>query len=128
MDYRKYYKEYFKIEISNDYDVHHIDMDRSNNNISNLILIPKRLHKKYHYAVRALMSYNIKDNKYMIDPTELIESDSFRIKAINTFHDAIEEMNYWNLAKVSRYTYKKYPGIDHTESKEEILTNNFNFA
>jgi len=43
------------------YDIHHIDFDRHNNDISNLIAIPRQQHKKYHYCVnriRALAQNN----------------------------------------------------------------------
>lgn len=48
MDYRKLYKEHYCIEFGNDYAVHHIDGDRSNNNISNLLLMPRDIHTKWH--------------------------------------------------------------------------------
>lgn len=42
MDYRKYLKKYYSFPI--DYEVHHIDFNRYNNCIENLIAIPKELH------------------------------------------------------------------------------------
>ena len=53
-DYRQYYKDYYGIEFGNEMVVHHIDFDRSNNNIDNLIMIPRELHAKYHWYVSAL--------------------------------------------------------------------------
>ena len=47
-DYRRYYKEYFNIDFGKEFDVHHIDCDRNNNDIKNLLLIPKKLHLTYH--------------------------------------------------------------------------------
>lgn len=47
-DYRKYYAEYYGIEIPDGFDIHHIDGDRENNNIDNLIMLPSKLHHKYH--------------------------------------------------------------------------------
>lgn len=32
-NYRKYYKEYYGIDFGSEYDIHHIDFDRSNNDI-----------------------------------------------------------------------------------------------
>lgn len=34
--------------------VHHIDMNRKNNKISNLILLPDKLHRRYHKVLRNL--------------------------------------------------------------------------
>ena len=52
MDYRKFYKERYKIEFGSDYDIHHIDLNHENNSIDNLILIPKELHKELHQAIK----------------------------------------------------------------------------
>lgn len=49
MDYVKFYK---KITNTNHntkkYSIHHIDENRENNDISNLVMLPKKLHLKYH--------------------------------------------------------------------------------
>lgn len=47
-NYRNKYKRHFGIKFNENYVVHHIDMNRQNNDISNLILLPKELHEKYH--------------------------------------------------------------------------------
>ena len=48
MDYRKKYKTYFKIQIGKEYDIHHIDFNHENNDIDNLLLLPKDLHQRLH--------------------------------------------------------------------------------
>ena len=48
MDYRKKYKDYFKIQFSKEYDIHHIDFNHKNNDIENLLLLPKDLHQRLH--------------------------------------------------------------------------------
>lgn len=53
-DYRKKYKRFYTIEFNEDFAIHHIDFDRSNNDISNLLLLPKELHARYHLIVNAL--------------------------------------------------------------------------
>lgn len=47
-NYRKKYKDYFKIQISQEYDIHHIDFNHENNDIENLLLLPKKLHQRLH--------------------------------------------------------------------------------
>lgn len=47
-NYREKYKRYYGIDFDKDFDVHHIDLDRENNDIDNLILLPKILHERYH--------------------------------------------------------------------------------
>ena len=52
MDYRRHYKQRYDIEFGSDYDIHHIDMNHENNDITNLILLPKVLHQKLHKTFR----------------------------------------------------------------------------
>ena len=49
--YRSKYSAYLGVEIPNSHDVHHLDHDRSNDDVSNLVAIPRKLHKLYHYHV-----------------------------------------------------------------------------
>lgn len=50
-NYRKYYKDYYGIDFDSNYVIHHIDFDRSNNDINNLILLPSKLHSRYHFLL-----------------------------------------------------------------------------
>ena len=56
MNYRKAYKQRYRIDFGSDYDIHHIDMNRENNNIQNLILLPKELHQRLHRSINAAMN------------------------------------------------------------------------
>lgn len=47
-NYRLKYKRYYKIDFGSEYAIHHIDFNRKNNDISNLLLLPNDLHSKYH--------------------------------------------------------------------------------
>ena len=57
MDYRKFYKDYYGIDFGPEYDVHHIDRNRSNNDIQNLLLLPTRLHHQLHWVNGVLSAY-----------------------------------------------------------------------
>ena len=48
MKYRDFYKKYFAIQFDDSFDIHHINGDRKDNDISNLVLIPKVLHQTLH--------------------------------------------------------------------------------
>ena len=50
MNYRRLYEKHYGIKIPPEYDVHHIDFNRENNSISNLIVLPKSLHHKLHWV------------------------------------------------------------------------------
>ena len=53
-NYRLKYKRYYNIDFDDTYDVHHIDFNHNNNDIDNLILLPKALHSKYHFCLGIL--------------------------------------------------------------------------
>lgn len=49
-NYIKIYKDITGLDWDTScFDVHHINMNRKDNSINNLTLLPKRLHKQYHY-------------------------------------------------------------------------------
>ena len=45
---RKIYADYFKIQVKDGYHIHHIDFNPENNDIENLLLLPKKLHQRLH--------------------------------------------------------------------------------
>ena len=47
-EYKKIYENYYKIKIEKGVDIHHIDGNIKNNNIDNLICLPKKFHKCLH--------------------------------------------------------------------------------
>jgi len=47
-NYRKKYLEYFDLEDNKAFQIHHIDLDRNNNSLNNLVLLPKELHRNIH--------------------------------------------------------------------------------
>lgn len=48
MDYKKIYENALNVFVPEDFEIHHIDLNRSNNDILNLVAIPKDLHVEYH--------------------------------------------------------------------------------
>lgn len=48
MNYRKKYELYLGYRLTPDIEVHHIDHNRGNDHVSNLVAIPKDLHREYH--------------------------------------------------------------------------------
>ena len=61
MNYRELYKDYYGIDFDNYFDVHHIDRNRKNNNINNLLLLPSTLHSQFHFNLNILEKYKITD-------------------------------------------------------------------
>jgi CRISPR/Cas system CSM-associated protein Csm2 small subunit len=52
--YRKIYESALHIEIEKDFAIHHIDFNRENNDITNLVALPRGLHNKYHLHLNIL--------------------------------------------------------------------------
>ncbi len=63
MDYRKFYKEEIGMDLTG-FDIHHIDFDRSNNDVDNLVALPTSLHRRYHYY-HSIVSCE----RFALDPT-----------------------------------------------------------
>lgn len=103
-DYRKKYKKYYNIEFSNKYVIHHIDMDRTNNDISNLVLLPKELHGKYHFCLDTCGVKGEKPFQRIIDGRvggHLANNLSYEMMMLDSFFDVWYECAKW-------YDYKLY--------------------
>ena len=53
-DYRKYYENYYGVKIPKGYEIHHIDLNHENNDINNLVSLPRKLHRKLHFYINAI--------------------------------------------------------------------------
>lgn len=54
-DYRTLYSRTYNIIWDRSkYDVHHIDLNHDNNDVKNLVLVPKILHHQYHFSLETL--------------------------------------------------------------------------
>lgn len=99
--YRKYYKSYYKIDFGSDMVVHHIDFDRDNNDISNLLLIPRTLHSEYHEIVRELKQHNIRIDNIMLNRG--VSHASFDISFLENYVSVLNEMLFWIKEKDEMY-------------------------
>ena len=105
-NYRTKYKRYYDIDFSSDYDIHHIDFDRTNNEIDNLILLPKMLHQKYHFLINSVSEIKLGekiDYKY---------SSSYTIKILKEYVDMLEELEKWKMYKVNLELQKRTKEIN----------------
>lgn len=57
-NYRKYYQEITGIQIDLSFDIHHIDGNRGNNDINNLVHLPKKLHNDFHKLRNEISMFN----------------------------------------------------------------------
>ena len=96
-NYREKYKRYYNIKFDKNYVVHHIDGNRENNAISNLVLLPSKLHAKYHFQKQIIEGYEI--------PTKIcgnaLHNQSFYLNCLEEFLKTLNECNKW-------YDYKMF--------------------
>lgn len=96
-NYRLKYKRYYGIDFDNNFIVHHIDFNRQNNKIENLLLLPKELHQKYHFYLNALFPLEWKSGNGVID----IKINQYsplpycNIKMLQDFLKVLEECKKW---------------------------------
>lgn len=101
MNYRKLYEKECHIKIPKNYEIHHIDMNRENNDITNLVMLPKKLHKQYHYRLTILRSFPAEINTKI---TSVIEggygyNDWFikeYFESLSKFNDVWKACCEWN--------------------------------
>lgn len=55
-DYRLKYKRYYNIDFDSSFAIHHIDFNHKNNDIKNLLLLPRSLHNAYHLILDNMFS------------------------------------------------------------------------
>lgn len=56
MNYLDTYKQQTGFDIPKGFEVHHIDLNHENNDVKNLVAIPKWLHQKYHGVLPSVQS------------------------------------------------------------------------
>jgi hypothetical protein len=100
-NYRKFYEEKTGKKIPKDFDVHHIDLNRENNEIENLVAIPKHLHKKYHSLLCKIMPLGgIKIDKTYFTP--LLAGDSEMQKYYKYYIHTVSMVEY-QLKIINKY-------------------------
>lgn len=102
--YRERYKRHFGISFGADMVVHHIDFDRTNNEVKNLLLLPRELHEKYHLIMNAIGA-----TKGVADLTlnnyNMLEYNNTLFEQLP---DVISECRKWQRLKEYRYSEVAY--------------------
>lgn len=97
-NYREKYKRYYNIEFGREYEIHHIDLNHENNDIENLVLLPKKLHHRYHFYINALQPMQTEKYKITFDiriTGNYLNEITYERTMMNGLIDALEECNKW---------------------------------
>lgn len=102
-DYRREFKKYYNLELSEEYDIHHIDLNHENNDMNNLMILPKILHIKYHSLLNDLrISKPIKTITLDLKiHGNQINLNSYNLQIIKDLISVLDECAKW-------YDYKLY--------------------
>lgn len=87
MNYRKFYKTALGVELSSSFDIHHIDFDKSNNAINNLVALPRILHQNYHTSLKGIHTESV--------PVKLTGNCSQYINELYKYLELYMECNRW---------------------------------
>ncbi len=96
---RRIYQEETGQPIPHGFHVHHIDFNKGNDDINNMVAIPKELHQEYHTLVNSLHDFNAKDNPYYLRVTYS--------KEIILFAECINKMDHYIQTKEQIIIYKQ---------------------
>lgn len=116
-DYKKLYAQTYGITWDADLEIHHIDRNRQNNDISNLILLPGYLHHELHICLNGAV--------FMCEPVtagDVIErmmervfnyGDSCDQQAFLSLLLVLSECKKWGFLKSVSYKYPNGCPIGH---------------
>ena len=106
MEYRELYKECFGINFPNTMEVHHINGNRQDNSMSNLLLLPRDLHNRLH-TCNAQMAGNRNEIEEMAKRTYNLACKyggfAYELIALSEFADTLREVAAWGLLKYLEY-------------------------
>ena len=120
MRYRDYYKKFFEIQFDNSFDVHHINGNRDDNDIDNLLLLPKILHQTLH-KVLYNASFCESPFDYILQFSTLDDETFQIIKDLRYWKDLRDDAAYEkNQAIMARRDYINFYQIEIEKFKNRI--------
>lgn len=106
-DYLKFYSRYYGITWDRQkFEVHHIDGNRKNNEIENLVLLPVELHRELHKAMSALWVPEMPAKVAVFQYLQTCLngwSDWFIGKALPDLIEVVNKCHKWALLKQVNY-------------------------
>lgn len=102
---RKIYKEFLGKDIPKGMDIHHIDEDPTNDDLSNLLMLPKELHGRYHQWKRYFDAMMDSKNDGL-----LLSRNQMNFTVMAEFGKVCEECLYWIAYKTIWESHKSLVG------------------
>ena len=117
INYIKFYKKTTNKDFdSKKYSIHHIDGNRQNNDISNLVMLPKALHCKYHFYSRDLVN----PIKFTVKILSVLDGgqgyDDYAMNALENFIQCRKECCKW--CDYREYLLGYIPNIHHLSTED----------
>lgn len=109
-NYREKYLSIAGIEPDSNIEVHHLDKDRDNNNVFNLVAIPKKLHKKLHGFRNE--SKLLRDFDFTAKLCEVEDYLADRLRKVSFIVDKPPIRECQNELAVFTYLHKKYQAVN----------------
>ena len=97
MNYREFYEDQTGVKIKKGFEIHHIDQNRKNNSIENLIAIPKKLHRQFH-------KYYDEWNMCILSKKQVPLSTSISVD----FYEGITKGYFKACKSINNYELEKY--------------------
>lgn len=124
MHYRKFFEEYYEIEIPDGFEIHHADHNHNNNNIENLVMLPKELHRKYHRFLKKNYWLLNKDQTSLTIST-VIDGDMFNLEKLsfcaNTLLELLSECEKWRSRMFCHFVFKCNANDGYNERRIALL-------
>ncbi len=125
MNYRKLYEKHYNLKIPKNWEIHHIDANRNNNDINNLIMLPKKLHKALHNHIGLLSKNHLKVLRRWYKKKGAYYSSYFlarelrdKVKTMNLDNQIVKENEIYVQNK--RKLYKSYLKNNNIKSNKLI--------
>ena len=98
MNYRRLYQKHYGIVIPALFDIHHIDRNRANNDIKNLLLLPKKTHQILHFC-GGIIEQVIMSGKtpFSLNNPQVL---GFMVGHIKSYADIFEDLYFWSSVKM----------------------------
>ena len=92
--YASRYMRMFGIDICNsDMHIHHLDHDRNNNELNNLVAVPKKLHEEYHRLHSEMKFHDFKIPSLMCGCH--VNGNSYLLGIATEYIDVLNECMGW---------------------------------